>query len=120
MNFSLQAYTKSKVIYETSGRIIIESSYSVFGGSWEGVKSCYHPSVNVSHSGKVELADEQRSERARTQVETIYRAESRRSFATLIRLVGAFDLAVLAGQLDQDADESLGHGVYTCLHSPHR
>ncbi len=33
------------------------------------------------------------AEAARTQVETIYRAESRRVFATLVRLVGKFDVA---------------------------
>ena len=32
-------------------------------------------------------------ERAREMVDTIYRAESRRVFATLIRLLGDFDLA---------------------------
>jgi RNA polymerase sigma-70 factor (ECF subfamily) len=39
------------------------------------------------------LANEQRSEQVRTQVEIIYRAESRRIFATLVRLLGDFDLA---------------------------
>ena len=37
--------------------------------------------------------NEDGSEQVRTQVETIYRAESRRIFATLIRLLGDFDLA---------------------------
>lgn len=39
------------------------------------------------------MANEHTSEQVRTQVETIYRAESRRIFATLIRLLGDFDLA---------------------------
>jgi RNA polymerase sigma-70 factor, ECF subfamily len=39
------------------------------------------------------LVNEDRSEQVRAQVETIYRAESRRIFATLIRLLGDFDLA---------------------------
>jgi RNA polymerase sigma-70 factor, ECF subfamily len=39
------------------------------------------------------LAHEQSSEQVRTQVDTIYRTESRRIFATLIRLLGDFDLA---------------------------
>ena len=39
------------------------------------------------------MANEQRSEQVRTQVDTIYRMESRRIFATLIRLLGDFDLA---------------------------
>ncbi len=39
------------------------------------------------------MANEHTSEQVRTQVETIYRSESRRIFATLIRLLGDFDLA---------------------------
>jgi RNA polymerase sigma-70 factor (ECF subfamily) len=39
------------------------------------------------------LVNEFTSEQVRTQVDTIYRAESRRIFATLIRLLGDFDLA---------------------------
>jgi DNA-directed RNA polymerase specialized sigma24 family protein len=39
------------------------------------------------------LTNEPRSEEIRTQVDTIYRTESRRIFATLIRLLGDFDLA---------------------------
>jgi RNA polymerase sigma-70 factor (ECF subfamily) len=39
------------------------------------------------------MTDEQASEEVRRQVEAIYRAESRRIFATLIRLLGDFDLA---------------------------
>jgi RNA polymerase sigma-70 factor (ECF subfamily) len=39
------------------------------------------------------LANEHGSEQVRTQVDIIYRAESRRIFATLIRLLGDFDLA---------------------------
>src|SRR4051794_34326857 len=38
------------------------------------------------------MSDENTSE-ARRQVEAVYRAESRRVFATLIRLLGDFDLA---------------------------
>jgi RNA polymerase sigma-70 factor (ECF subfamily) len=45
------------------------------------------------HFGGFELANEQSSEQVRTQVDSIYRAESRRIFATLIRLLGDFDLA---------------------------
>jgi RNA polymerase sigma-70 factor (ECF subfamily) len=51
------------------------------------------PLKNGVHLGEFELANEQRSEQVRKQVETIYRAESRRIFATLIRLLGDFDLA---------------------------
>ena len=59
------------------------------------------------------MANEHGSEPVRTQVEAIYHLEARRIFATLVRLLGGFDLAeyalaVLAGQLDQDAEESLG------------
>ena len=54
------------------------------------------------------MADEHTGEPVRTLVEAIYRLEARRIFATLIHLPSDFDLAVLAGQLDQDADESLG------------
>jgi RNA polymerase sigma-70 factor, ECF subfamily len=39
------------------------------------------------------LANELTNEQVRTQVDTIYRTESRRIFATLIRLLGDFDLA---------------------------
>jgi RNA polymerase sigma-70 factor (ECF subfamily) len=39
------------------------------------------------------MTDVQASEEVRRQVEAIYRAESRRIFATLIRLLGDFDLA---------------------------
>ena len=39
------------------------------------------------------MANEYGSEQVRTQVDAIYRAESRRIFATLIRLLGDFDLA---------------------------
>jgi RNA polymerase sigma-70 factor, ECF subfamily len=39
------------------------------------------------------MTDEQASEAIRQQVDAIYRAESRRIFATLIRLLGDFDLA---------------------------
>lgn len=39
------------------------------------------------------MADEQIKEQVRTQVDAMYRAESRRIFATLIRLLGDFDLA---------------------------
>jgi RNA polymerase sigma-70 factor (ECF subfamily) len=39
------------------------------------------------------LVNEHRSEQVRTQVDAIYRTESRRVFATLIRLLGDFDLA---------------------------
>ena len=39
------------------------------------------------------MANEHESERVRTQVDVIYRTESRRIFATLIRLLGDFDLA---------------------------
>jgi RNA polymerase sigma-70 factor (ECF subfamily) len=39
------------------------------------------------------LANEHSNEQVRTQVDTIYRTESRRIFATLIRLLGDFDLA---------------------------
>ena len=39
------------------------------------------------------MANEHKSEQVRAQVDTIYRAESRRIFATLIRLLGDFDLA---------------------------
>jgi len=39
------------------------------------------------------LANEHASEQVRTQIDTIYRVESRRVFATLIRLLGDFDLA---------------------------
>jgi RNA polymerase sigma-70 factor (ECF subfamily) len=39
------------------------------------------------------VASERRIEEVRTQVETIYRIESRRIFATLVRLLGDFDLA---------------------------
>jgi RNA polymerase sigma-70 factor, ECF subfamily len=39
------------------------------------------------------LANEHGSEQVRAQVDAIYRAESRRIFATLIRLLGDFDLA---------------------------
>jgi RNA polymerase sigma-70 factor (ECF subfamily) len=39
------------------------------------------------------MIDEHGSEQIRTQVDAIYRAESRRIFATLIRLLGDFDLA---------------------------
>jgi RNA polymerase sigma-70 factor (ECF subfamily) len=39
------------------------------------------------------LANEHGSEQVRTQVDSIYRTESRRIFATLIRLLGDFDLA---------------------------
>jgi RNA polymerase sigma-70 factor (ECF subfamily) len=51
------------------------------------------PLTNGSHFGEFELANEHKSEQVRTQVDTIYRAESRRIFATLIRLLGDFDLA---------------------------
>lgn len=39
------------------------------------------------------MANEPTNEQVRTQVDSIYRAESRRIFATLIRLLGDFDLA---------------------------
>jgi RNA polymerase sigma-70 factor (ECF subfamily) len=39
------------------------------------------------------LANEHGSEQVRAQVDTIYHTESRRIFATLIRLLGDFDLA---------------------------
>lgn len=39
------------------------------------------------------MANEHRSEQVRTQVDTIYRKQSRHIFATLIRLLGDFDLA---------------------------
>lgn len=39
------------------------------------------------------MANEHRNEQIHTQVDTIYREESRRIFATLIRLLGDFDLA---------------------------
>jgi RNA polymerase sigma-70 factor (ECF subfamily) len=51
------------------------------------------PLTNGSHFGEFELANEHKSEQVRMQVDTIYRAESRRIFATLIRLLGDFDLA---------------------------
>jgi RNA polymerase sigma-70 factor, ECF subfamily len=41
----------------------------------------------------LELADDFQNEQVRTQIDTIYRTESRRVFATLIRLLGDFDLA---------------------------
>src|SRR5215831_21107577 len=39
------------------------------------------------------MVDEKAGERGRETVETVYRAESRRVLATLIRLLGDFDLA---------------------------
>jgi RNA polymerase sigma-70 factor (ECF subfamily) len=48
---------------------------------------------NRSYFGGFALANEHESERVRTQVDVIYRTESRRIFATLIRLLGDFDLA---------------------------
>ena len=39
------------------------------------------------------MMDEDTSEQVREQVDTIYRTESRRIFATLVRLLGDFDLA---------------------------
>jgi RNA polymerase sigma-70 factor (ECF subfamily) len=68
------------------------------GASFCENKSCYHPPgtetpQDRAHSGGFELANEHRSEQVRTQVDAIYRAESRRIFATLIRLLGDFDLA---------------------------
>jgi len=51
------------------------------------------PPKNELHFGGFELANEHGSEQVRTQIDIIYRTESRRIFATLIRLLGDFDLA---------------------------
>ena len=43
--------------------------------------------------GESDLVNDHHSEKIHTQIDAIYRAESRRIFATLIRLLGDFDLA---------------------------
>ena len=45
------------------------------------------------HFGGFHLANESRDEQVHAQIDAIYRSESRRIFATLIRLLGDFDLA---------------------------